>query len=614
MPILGRVEIVAAGALRGWAWDNEHPTRRLTLAVTMDGAVVGETVADIPRPDLLQAGIGDGAHSFVFALPRHCLDGARHAFSIAPVGQQAAVAQATLATTVFQHRLDGKLERIFKTWVAGWVRDHAEPQRHVRVEFLFGDQPFATVTANRFRDDLLKAGFGTGTHSFVLPVTRLPPHRRAGEDLVARVAVPGGYWELGRLAVPDAAGVAALLGEIRNPALAAAKKAERERNFAASAAILDEIMPGAEDDLDVLLQRARAAMGLADHPTAERCARRAHDLNPSEPRVVLTLCRLALEQGRHEEAVELWTRVTPGDRAYRERLLKRGRSLVLLGRPLEALAEARAALALDAADRDAHLAAADAAEAAGALRHALRFVTAFAALVPEDHAAQDRLRDLQHRLELERQEATGLGSPLANPWLRHWLVPVEGEVHDGTLALAPGMVLTAPSGTAVRYAAAAPSQRRPGERSGYGLWLESEGGVLELAFAMAPAAREALVQGLDMAIEVAALDAGMQVELALLRDGGERRSLLLAPLPPRPLLLTFPLRLAASEALALAAGALTLRVTLAGAEARAGRVLVQPPRPLRLHQPPAQPREQPEALAAMAALAPLLRGGAEATP
>ena len=71
----GFVDGVAAGEIRGWAVDPEQPNRRVHVVAFSEGQVVAEALADLSRPDLLQAGRGDGRHGFRLRLPPAVLDG-----------------------------------------------------------------------------------------------------------------------------------------------------------------------------------------------------------------------------------------------------------------------------------------------------------------------------------------------------------------------------------------------------------------------------------------------------------------------------------------------------------------------------------------------------------
>jgi molybdenum cofactor biosynthesis enzyme MoaA len=58
------------------------------------------------------------------------------------------------------------------TTVAGWAWDSGKPNDPVVVEFSRNGRSVATIAADRFRPDLVEAGFGNGCHSFEI---ELPP-------------------------------------------------------------------------------------------------------------------------------------------------------------------------------------------------------------------------------------------------------------------------------------------------------------------------------------------------------------------------------------------------------------------------------------------------------
>jgi tetratricopeptide (TPR) repeat protein len=60
----GRIERVAAGQCRGWVWDPMRPNEPVWLDILEDGQLVGRHLAEQPRADLRQAGIGQGRHGF----------------------------------------------------------------------------------------------------------------------------------------------------------------------------------------------------------------------------------------------------------------------------------------------------------------------------------------------------------------------------------------------------------------------------------------------------------------------------------------------------------------------------------------------------------------------
>lgn len=55
--------------ISGWAWKTKSPTTPIKLSIYQDDELLGSTVADVFRKDLLDARIGDGKHGFVFKIP-----------------------------------------------------------------------------------------------------------------------------------------------------------------------------------------------------------------------------------------------------------------------------------------------------------------------------------------------------------------------------------------------------------------------------------------------------------------------------------------------------------------------------------------------------------------
>jgi hypothetical protein len=71
--------------------------------------------------------------------------------------------------------------------IAGWAWDSSRPDSPLEVAILDGDRPLATVTADRFRPDLLREGLGNGRHGFIFPI---PAKLKDGREhrVVVRIA------------------------------------------------------------------------------------------------------------------------------------------------------------------------------------------------------------------------------------------------------------------------------------------------------------------------------------------------------------------------------------------------------------------------------------------
>jgi D-alanine transfer protein len=73
-------------SVSGWAFDKSHPEQILHVDVYVDGFLLATTPADRFRPDLLNAGKGDGKHGFSMPLPEKCRDGKAHSINVSISG------------------------------------------------------------------------------------------------------------------------------------------------------------------------------------------------------------------------------------------------------------------------------------------------------------------------------------------------------------------------------------------------------------------------------------------------------------------------------------------------------------------------------------------------
>ncbi|WP_374441002.1 hypothetical protein [Stella sp.] len=76
---------------------------------------------------------------------------------------------------VLPARYAGHVDSIENGFVRGWARDEAAPGARTEIDLFLGDRHVGTVTADRYREDLMTAGMGDGRHAFVFA---LPPEAR----------------------------------------------------------------------------------------------------------------------------------------------------------------------------------------------------------------------------------------------------------------------------------------------------------------------------------------------------------------------------------------------------------------------------------------------------
>ncbi len=72
--------------IRGWVWDPDEPEKRITLELLDGDSPLTTVLANQYRPDLEQAGIGDGRCGFSIGFSETLLPHARHVLHLRPVG------------------------------------------------------------------------------------------------------------------------------------------------------------------------------------------------------------------------------------------------------------------------------------------------------------------------------------------------------------------------------------------------------------------------------------------------------------------------------------------------------------------------------------------------
>lgn len=73
--------------LIGWVWEPTDPAKRLTVEVTVDGTLLRRREASDFRPDLPDAGVGDGRYAFSVELPPETFDGEAHSIAVTCGGE-----------------------------------------------------------------------------------------------------------------------------------------------------------------------------------------------------------------------------------------------------------------------------------------------------------------------------------------------------------------------------------------------------------------------------------------------------------------------------------------------------------------------------------------------
>jgi hypothetical protein len=173
LPLGGNLDAVSPdGTVIAWCWSPAEPTLRRTVGVWIDGVEVTRGLCDQPRPDLLGAGVGDGAHGMTLALPAAAIEPGRSATVVlrdVATGRQvgADVVVTWGAPPTVPRTLHGNLDRVSPDgWVSGWCWYPDHPDEHADLTILVDGEAVGVTQATVFRADLREAGIGDGSHGF----------------------------------------------------------------------------------------------------------------------------------------------------------------------------------------------------------------------------------------------------------------------------------------------------------------------------------------------------------------------------------------------------------------------------------------------------------------
>lgn len=182
--VQGRVEEVRDGVVAGWAWNPATPAWRVGVRAIVDGHDVAGAVADLDRPSLVDAGIGDGRHGFRIRLPARVARSGDHRLRIEAGGVRlapgesfaAAAAEPSSSSPGARFSLEdpvvGRVERVCDGVLSGWACRPDEPGRRATLRVIVDDAAVAEGRADLDRPELAEAGLADGRCGFrvALPV------------------------------------------------------------------------------------------------------------------------------------------------------------------------------------------------------------------------------------------------------------------------------------------------------------------------------------------------------------------------------------------------------------------------------------------------------------
>jgi GT2 family glycosyltransferase len=208
-----RCDLLADGRLIGFIFDPEHPERRFTVDVLLDGLVVATTYADKFVSELFEQGIGNGSYGFLVTLAPDLVASARTlqarlANLGAPIGKPVDLTEISRDMT--SARLTSELRWLGGLRFIGWIDSATEQVLEAAVD----GETVANVRATHWTRVEERDGIGAGRNvrgfDFHLPqrfadgcVHKLTLRQQDGEPL----AVTGTF-----VAFPD--GLAQTLAEL----------------------------------------------------------------------------------------------------------------------------------------------------------------------------------------------------------------------------------------------------------------------------------------------------------------------------------------------------------------------------------------------------------------
>ncbi len=169
--LLGYQDAASCDGVEGWAWSPTQPNAAFEVEIYDGSTLLGIAKADRFRGDLLQAGIGNGYHSFRFNFGSTLGDGSPHSIGVRIAGTAIALAGGPKLITC--NRFEGFYDNLTCGSAAGWAWNRSQPAAVVNVDVVEAGAVIATVPANQFRGDLLAAGKGNGYHGFVFNLAAL---------------------------------------------------------------------------------------------------------------------------------------------------------------------------------------------------------------------------------------------------------------------------------------------------------------------------------------------------------------------------------------------------------------------------------------------------------
>lgn len=179
-------ETATCSTISGWAWDAMQPNTPISVDIFSDEVFLATVLADQFRQDLLNTGKGNGNHGFTFTVPAELLDGQPHSIRVRFANTGISLFNTPRTINCTMNAYEGIHEAANCNTISGWAWDGNQPNTPISVDVYFDNDNVASIRApaNQFRQDLLNAGIGNGSHGFSFPT---PMSLKNGQPHTVRI-------------------------------------------------------------------------------------------------------------------------------------------------------------------------------------------------------------------------------------------------------------------------------------------------------------------------------------------------------------------------------------------------------------------------------------------
>lgn len=163
--ILYKVESCDANGVRGWIYDQEHPSNPLHCRMYVGEQLVDDFLTHIEREDVNKKREIQGLHGFRRLIPQAYFDEKPHSVRLTLVADQ----ELLLETRTIQEGPDAilyKLEELDIFRVKGWAYSKTNPETSLNLKVYCNDQKLLGTATKDSRPDLNREHEVSGNHGF----------------------------------------------------------------------------------------------------------------------------------------------------------------------------------------------------------------------------------------------------------------------------------------------------------------------------------------------------------------------------------------------------------------------------------------------------------------